>query len=293
MSATPVSILIPAYNEEAAIGGVVEQLKKIRPQDEILVIDDASKDRTAEIARAAGAHVVRHAYNLGYGGALKTGIRHARHETVVFFDADDQFDPEDIQTLVAALDDCDMAVGERPKGSGALSRRSGKWFLYRVANYLVGHEIPDLNCGLRAMSRDLAMQFLHLLPNGFSLTTTITLAAMRSGYQVRYLPIRLKSRTTGRSRVSFNDFFRTMLLIVRMIALFAPLKIFIPSSLALVALALPFTVYDLIHFNIGDTTVLLWLAAMVVFFFGLLADTVALVSRQGPGKTPLPPIERG
>ena len=293
MSSNPVSILIPAYNEEAAIGLVIERLKKLRPNDEILVIDDASKDRTAEIAKAAGAHVVRHNYNLGYGGALKTGIRHARHEIVVFFDADDQFEAEDISKLVEALDACDMAVGERPKGSGALSRRSGKWFLYRVANYLVGHDIPDLNCGLRALRRDLALNFLHLLPNGFSLTTTITLAMMRSGYQVHYLPILLKSRTTGQSRVSFQDFFRTMLLIVRMIALFAPLKIFIPSSLALVAVALPFTAYDLWHLNIGDTTVLLWLAAMVVFFFGLLADTVALVSRQGQDKSSLPPVERG
>ncbi len=293
MSANPVSILVPAFNEEAAIDSVVRQLKALRPHDEILVIDDASQDRTAELAKAAGAEVVRHSYNLGYGGALKTGIRHARHGTVVFFDADDQFHPEDIGRLVEALKDCDMAVGERPKGSGALSRRSGKWFLYRVANYLVGHEIPDLNCGLRALPRDLAMQFLHLLPNGFSLTTTITLAVMRSGYQVHYLPVGLKSRTTGKSRVSFRDFFRTMLLIVRMIALFAPLKIFIPSSLALAAVAIPFSVYDIWHRNIGDTTVLLWLAAMVVFFFGLLADTVALVSRQGPGKNPLPPVERG
>ena len=107
------------------------------------------------------------------------------------------------------------------------------------------------------------------------------------------LPVRLKNRTTGKSRVSFKDFFRTMLLIIRMIALFAPLKIFIPSSLGLIALAIPFTVYDIYHRNIGDTTVLLWLSAMVVFFFGLLADTVALVSRQGQGKAPFPPVERG
>ncbi|MFO1462218.1 MAG: glycosyltransferase family 2 protein [bacterium] len=293
MSASRVSILIPAFNEAAAIGSVVAQLKQARPHDEILVIDDASTDGTAEQAKAAGAHVVRHFHNLGYGGALKTGIRHAEGEILVFFDADDQFDPSDIAALVAALDECDMAVGERPKGSGALSRRSGKWFLYKVANYLVGFDIPDLNCGLRALRRDLALQFIHLLPNGFSLTTTLTLAAIRSGYQVEYLPVKLRSRTTGRSLVSPGDFFRTMLLIVRMIALFAPLKIFLPASLALGLLAVPFSVYDILHFNIGDTTVLLWLAAMVVFFFGLLADTVALVSRQGQGKVSSPPVERG
>ena len=279
--APPASILIPAYNEEAVIASVIEQVRRARPDDEILVIDDASTDRTAEIAAAAGAHVIRHRHNLGYGGALKTGIRHAKHETIVFFDADDQFFPEDIGKLIDALGESDMAVGQRPQGSGALSRRSGKWFLYKVANYLVGYEIPDLNCGLRALRRELAAQFLHLLPNGFSLTTTITLAAIRSGYQVNYLPIQLKERTTGKSRVSMKDFFRTMLLIVRMIALFAPLRIFIPASAFLAALAIPCLVYDIVHRNIGDTTVLLWLAAMMLFFFGLLADTVALVSRQG------------
>jgi len=293
MSPSSVSILIPAFNEEAAIGGVVERLKQIRPNDEILVIDDASTDHTSERAKAAGAHVVKHLHNLGYGGALKTGIRHAKGDVLVFFDADDQFDAEDIAPLVHALESCDMAVGERPKGSGALGRRSGKWFLYRVANYLVGYEIPDLNCGLRAMRRDLALQFLHLLPNGFSLTTTITLASMRSGYQVDYLPIKLRSRSTGQSRVSPGDFFRTMLLIIRMIALFAPLKIFLPCSALLALMAIPFTIHDFLHVNIGDTTVLLWLAALVVFFFGLLADTVALVSRQGQGKVAPPPVERG
>jgi len=290
---SPASILIPAYNEEAAIASVIEQVRRVRPGDEILVIDDASTDRTAEIAGAAGAHVVRHQHNLGYGGALKTGIRRAKHETIVFFDADDQFFPEDINPLVEALGQADMAVGARPQGSGALSRRSGKWFLYKVANYLVGYQIPDLNCGLRALRRSLAAQFLHLLPNGFSLTTTITLAAIRSGYQVNYLPIRLRDRSSGKSRVSFRDFFRTMLLIVRMIALFAPLRIFIPASAFLATLALPCLIYDLFHKNIGDTTVLLWLAAMVTFFFGLLADTVALVSRQGSREISPPSTEEG
>ncbi|HCU24290.1 MAG TPA: glycosyl transferase [Deltaproteobacteria bacterium] len=287
----PISILIPAYNEEQAIAQVITQLKQHRPQDEILVIDDASTDRTSEVAKMAGAHVVRHRFNLGYGGALKTGIRKASHETLVFFDADDQFYPEDIEILVRALDNADMAVGERPQGSGALGRRSGKWFLYKVANYLVKHPIPDLNCGLRALRREWVLNFLHLLPNGFSLTTTLTLAALRSGFQVEYLPIRLKKRETGKSRVSPKDFFLTMLLIVRMITLFAPLRIFLPTSAIFMALALPSLIHDLITWNITDTTVLLWMMSVVIFFFGLLADTVALVSRQGDASQP--PIEGG
>ncbi len=279
MSSTAVSILVPAYNEEKAITQVIERLKKMRPNDEILVIDDASRDRTGELARQAGARVIRHPYNLGYGGALKTGIRHARHEHLLFFDADDQHDPEDIQPLVDALRNTDMVVGARPKGSGALYRRSGKWFLLKVANYLVGRSIPDLNSGLRAIRRRVALQFIHLLPDGFSLTTTITLALMRSGYMVQYIPIRVQPRI-GHSTVSLKDFFRTLFLILRMITLFAPLKIFLPVSGALALIGIPTLLYDLWKGNIGDVTVLLWVMSLLMFVFGLLADTLSLVSRK-------------
>jgi len=288
MNFPPITIIIPAFNEEKAVAGVIQRLKSARPGDEILVVDDASRDQTAKLAEEAGARVVRHQVNLGYGGALKTGIRHARHELLMFFDADDQHDPQDIEAIVSALKDSDMAVGARPKNSGAFYRRSGKWFLYRVANYLVGRKIPDLNSGLRAIRRSLALQFIHLLPNGFSLTTTITLALMRSGYQVSYVPIQVKDRI-GKSTVSLKDFFRTLFLIVRMTTLFAPLKIYLPASLFLLILAIPSLIVDLIHRNIADTTVLLLLMTLVVFLFGLLADTVALVSRRAysdpPAKT--------
>jgi glycosyltransferase involved in cell wall biosynthesis len=279
MSTTPISIIIPAYNEAKAIGPVVERLKKDRSNDEILVIDDASTDQTAQLAEVAGARVIRHQFNLGYGGALKTGIRHAKHETLMFFDADDQHDAKDIQPIVDALKTSDMAVGARPKGSGALYRRSGKWILHKVANYLVGHQIPDLNSGLRAIKRELGFQFLHLLPNGFSFTTTITLAMLRSGYQVAYVPIQIKERI-GKSTLSLKDFFRTLFLIIRMITLFAPLKIYIPTSCILLLVGGPSLIYDIFHHNITDTTVLLWMMAVVIFFFGLLADMVALVSRR-------------
>lgn len=279
MSRAPISIIIPAYNEEKSIQQVVRKLKEVRPGDEILVVNDASKDRTAELAREAGARVISHQTNLGYGGSLKTGIRHARHSVLMFFDADDQHDPADIEAIIAGLVDNDMSVGARPKGSGALYRRSGKWFLHRAANYLVGRKIPDLNSGLRAIHRDYALQFLHLLPNGFSFTTTLTLAMMRSGYQVAYVPISVKQRI-GTSTVSLKDFFRTLFLILRMTTLFAPLKIFLPASLFLLALAVPSLVYDLVHRNIADTTVLLWIMAIFIFLFGLLADMVALVSRR-------------
>jgi glycosyltransferase involved in cell wall biosynthesis len=275
----PITILIPAFNEEKAIASVVERLKKSHPDDEILVVDDASTDQTAKLAETAGARVIRHQFNLGYGGALKTGIRHAQNEILMFFDADDQHDPADIHPIVEALENTDMAVGARPKGSGALYRRSGKWFLHRVANYLVGHPIPDLNSGLRAIRRNLALQFLHLLPNGFSFSTTITLALMRSGFQVAYVPIKVKERI-GKSTLSLKDFFKTLFLIIRMITLFAPLKIYVPVTGLLLLIAIPSLIYDILQHNITDTTVLLWLMTVVIFLFGLLADTVALMSRR-------------
>ncbi len=279
MSASPITIVVPAFNEEKSIAQVVRRLKEVRPHDEILVVDDASTDQTARLAEGAGARVVRHQYNLGYGGALKTGIRHASHSVLMFFDADDQHDPASIEPIVQALKECDMAVGARPKGSGALYRRSGKWLLRRAANYLVGRQIPDLNSGLRAIYREHALQFLHLLPNGFSFTTTLTLAMMRGGYQVEYIPIPIKERV-GKSTVSLKDFFRTLFLIVRMTTLFAPLKIFLPTSLILFALTIPSFIYDIYRRNITDTTVLLGIMSIFIFLFGLLADMLALVSRR-------------
>lgn len=292
MSETPVTIIIPAYNEEKAIAGVIQKLRAARPRDEIIVVDDASTDRTAELAQNSGARTLRHRFNLGYGGALKTGIRHASHPIVVFFDADNQHEPADIQNLLVELGSYDMAVGARPKGSGALYRRSGKWILHRAANYLVGHSIPDLNSGLRALPRDLAMQFLHLLPNGFSFTTTITLALIRSGYQVAYVPIQIQERI-GKSTLSLKDFFRTLFLIVRMMTLFAPLKIFLPAACLLFLFALPSLVWDLVHRNITDTTVLLWLMTLLIFLFGLLADTVALMARRDLRTSSDPPLKEG
>jgi hypothetical protein len=172
-----------------------------------------------------------------------------------------------------------MAVGARPRGSGAWGRRSGKWFLYRVANYLVGRKIPDLNSGLRAIRRTLALQFTHLLPNGFSLSTTLTLALFRSGYRVSYIPIEVQERV-GKSTVSPVDFFKTLFLILRMITLFAPLRIFLPACGLLLIIGIPSLIWDLWHHNITDTTVLIWVMTLVIFLFGLLADTISLVSRK-------------
>jgi glycosyltransferase involved in cell wall biosynthesis len=279
MDAPPDTILIPAFNEAASIDKVIRKIRELCPRQEILVINDGSTDGTEAAARQAGARVINHPYNMGYGAAIKTGVRHARGAHLVFFDADGQHDPKDIPRLLEALGQSDMAVGARPVGTGAWGRRSGKWFLYRVANYLVGRSIPDLNSGLRAIRRSLALQFIHLLPNGFSLSTTLTLALFRSGYRVSYLPIQVQERV-GKSTVSPVDFFKTLFLILRMITLFAPLRIFLPACGLLLLIGIPSLLWDLSQRNITDTTVLIWLMSLLIFLFGLLADTISLVSRK-------------
>lgn len=279
METPAATIIIPAFNEAEVIERVISGIREACPGGEILVVNDGSSDSTESGARRAGARVISHPFNMGYGAALKTGIRHARGTALVFFDADGQHDPKDIPRLLEALKHCEMAVGARPKGSGAWGRRSGKWFLHRVANYLVGRSIPDLNSGLRAIRRPLALQYLHLFPNGFSLTTTITLALFRGGYRVDYIPIEVQRRV-GTSTVSPKDFFKTLFLILRMITLFAPLKIFLPACALLLLIGIPSAIWDLWHRNITDTTVLIWVMALVIFLFGLLADTISLVSRK-------------
>ncbi len=275
----PATILIPAFNEATTISQVIQGLRTKRPDDEILVIDDGSSDGTGILADEAGARVIVHDRNQGYGGALKTGIRHARYENLVFFDGDGQHDPSQIEPLLEKLQNYDMVVGARPKGKGDLGRRTGKWLLQRVANYLVGFSIPDLNSGLRALRKNRIKPFIHLLPDGFSLTTTITLALLRSGFLVAYIPISYIPRT-GNSTVSPKDFFKTLILIGRMIILFAPLKIFMPLTALLALATLPILIHDLLQKNIGDTVVLLGSTTLIIFVFGLLADAISLVSRK-------------
>src|SRR5581483_10165500 len=227
-----VSIVIPAFNEEQSLPGVLAELRAwMQRGAEVIVVDDGSTDKTARVAADAGARVIRHRHNRGYGASLKSGIRAADHDIVVTFDADGQFDTNDIAKLVEALNDSDMAVGVRPHGAGSPTlRKPGKWLLGKTANYLAQTRIPDLNCGFRALPTETALHFLNLLPNGFSFTTTLTLAMFKDGYNVAYLPITVRPRTTGKSSVRVADGFNTLLLIIRIIALFDPLKVFLPAS---------------------------------------------------------------
>jgi glycosyltransferase involved in cell wall biosynthesis len=281
---TNVSIVIPAFNEEQGLPRVLENLREwMRRGAQVIVVDDGSADNTAHAAQAGGARVIRHRHNRGYGASLKSGIRAAERDIVVTFDADGQFDTNDIEKLVDALGDSDMAVGVRPGGAGSPTiRKPGKWLLGKTANYLAQTQIPDLNCGFRALPVETALRFLNLLPNGFSFTTTLTLAMFKDGYNVAYLPVTVHPRTTGKSSVRIADGFNTLLLIIRIIALFDPLKVFLPASALLFLAGIGYWIFDSIalgRLNIPSGAVILIVSAIMVFMFGILADQVSAMRR--------------
>lgn len=279
-----ISILIPAYNEQASIENVLKGLAEWKARAEIIIVDDASTDRTAEIAERAGYRVIRHRINRGYGAALKTGIRAASGDIIVMMDADSEHNAAQISRLLDNFDDNDMVVGARGKGSHApVIRRPGKWLLSKVANYLAQTSIPDLNSGFRAFRKDVTKLFLHILPNGFSFTTTLTLALFKEGYNIAYVPITTSPRV-GTSTVNpVRDGVNTLMLIIRIIALFDPLRVFVPTSAVLFLIGILYWVLDIVlrqRLNIPSGAIVLMLASVIIFMFGILADQVSAIRRE-------------
>lgn len=282
-NAPHVTIVIPAFNEADTVAQTVGELRRLYPAHELLVVDDGSTDDTGGLAREAGARVLRNAVNRGYGASLKQGMRKARGSIVVFIDADGQHDCRDVARLVEHLDDNDMVIGARTGKATTTQRKPGKWLLSVVAQHLVGQRIPDINSGLRAFRREEALRYLAILPNGFSLTTTLTLAMLKDGYAVHFVPITIQPRGGGRSTVKyFRDGMKTLLLILRAIMLFNPLKIFAPLSALLFLFGLAYTVATLVaEQNISDAGMLLLLSGLGALALGLLADQIANLRRGG------------
>ncbi len=288
----PISVVIPAFNEEAAIRDQILALQAldVHPDSEIIVVDDGSADRTAEVAEAAGVTVLRHRRNRGYGAALKTGIREARHDIIVILDADGTYPVEHVPQLVRALEHADMAVGAR-QGRDAripLVRRPAKWVLGWLANVVAAQKIPDLNSGLRAFRRDLALHYFPLLSEGFSFTSTITLGLLADGYRVTYLPISYHHRV-GRSKITPRHFMDFLILVLRTAMLFHPLRVFVPLALFVGGLGFLKFIFDVASLFLRVSTlrwslifqpvlstsaILLLLAALQLILVGMVADGV-------------------
>lgn len=281
-----VSVLIPAFNEQSTIAELIEKVSSAGNWLEILVVDDGSSDRTSEAARSAGARVVRHPYNKGNGAAVKTAIREAQGELVLLMDGDGQHDPEDVQKIVEHLPEYDLVVGSRAwDAQASLSRGLGNLLLARLASYLCGQKIPDLTSGFRAARRDRMQEFLHLFPNGFSYPTTSTMAFVRAGYNLRFVPIDGKQRTaTSSSKMRpWREGLRFLVIILRMITLFSPLRVFLPIAGLFFALGFGYMVYTIVtEVHVTNTSVLLLTASAVLFLFGLLSEQIAYLRLQPP-----------
>jgi len=284
-----ISIVIPAFNEE---GAITDGLRDVRTamegcgyDYEIIVVDDGSQDRTAELARnEAGVQVLTLPENLGYGAALKSGIRRAQYDIIVITDADGTYPAHYIPELVAQLGQYDMVVGARigDHVEVPLVRRPAKWLLRILAGYLAGRHIPDLNSGLRVMRKDLVVRFAHLLPSGFSFTTTITLAALCSSSLVKYSSIDYHARI-GESKIRPGHAFDFLLLIVRTIVYFNPLKIFLPIGAILFLGGMVKFVIDLSYGDLSETAVLGFIGAAVLWAVGLLSDQISKVAMKSSG----------
>jgi hypothetical protein len=277
-----VTVIVPALNEADAIGRVVGDLVALYPEYEVLVVDDGSTDRTAEIAAAAGARVIRHEWNEGYGASLKTACRAARGDIVVCFDADGQHNPDDVQRLVDEIGPHDMVVGTRSRDSyEPLVRQPGKACLVAFANFLAGVTIPDVNSGLRAFKRDVILRYLHLMPMGFSFSTTSTFAMLKSGRPVKWVPIKVAKRI-GKSSVSQSRHgLQALLLMVRLTTLFEPLKVFLPVSGVFALVAIGFLIANLhAGHNVPQTSVIMSVSSIMVFLMGLVMDQVAALRRE-------------
>ncbi len=279
-----ISIVIPAFNEEKGIRPGLERIIEMgfHEKYEVIYIDDGSTDETFSIISQFPVKCYRHFVNKGYGAALKTGIRKAKGDKIVILDSDGQHDPKYIDQLISMLENYDMVIGERTDDSFQVKRRQkGKRLIRLVGEHLVEQKLPDYNSGFRGFDRKLISEMLHIMPNGFSFSTTSTLAFLKEGYTIGTFPIVVEERIGRSSNVKFvKDGSKTMLLLVRIIMLFNPLKIFFPASVWMLLIGSGWGVAG--YFIAGrfpNSAVLVVIMGMFIFFIGLLADQIALLNR--------------
>lgn len=277
------TVVIPAFNEAGSIASVVAGLRQAARWPEIIVVDDGSVDDTEARARGAGARVVRHPYNKGNGAAVKSGIRHASTPFIVIVDADGQHRPSDAVRLVSRLGEFDLVVGARaPQTQASLARRVGNAVLNGVAGYLTQQPIPDLTSGFRAARREHLVEFLHLLPNGFSTPTTTTLAFIKAGYSVRFEPIDAAKRQ-GTSKIRLgSDGVGFFLILLKVITIYSPLRIFVPISVASFLLGAAYAAWTILtQSHVTNSSVLLIVLSVVIFLVGLISEQISSLRFEG------------
>ena len=278
-----VSIIVPAFNEEPAIAPLVQALRAGGAWHEIIVVDDGSSDATAEKARGAGATVVRHPYNKGNGAAVKTGIRRASGDFVLIVDGDGQHRAADAARLVSHLGEYDLVIGARSTDTQATHARwLGNAALNWLASYLTQRQVQDLTSGFRGARRSLLREFIHLLPNGFSTPTTTTLAFIKAGYNVRFEPIDAAARV-GQSKIRLaRDGVRFLLIVMKIITLFSPFRVFLPISVASFLLGAGYAAWTIAtQSHITNSSVLLIMLAVIVFLVGLVSEQIAAMRFEG------------
>lgn len=282
-----VTIAMPAFNEGHGIAQVIAAVQAEVPEAEVLVVDDASSDDTASAAEAAGARVVRHPYNKGNGAAIKTAIRNTRTDVLLIIDADGQHNPADIARLLQYMDRYEMAVSVRSAESHASRARGiGNMLLARFASYVAGMEFADLTSGFRAMRTDVIREFVHLLPNRYSWPTTSLLCFAKAGYSIKFVPIEARKRAGGQSQQKLvRNGFKFLTIILRIVMLFSPLRVFFPVSLIMLTLSLLAYLASVFvggrWLHIPGATQALFTGAIVVFMFGLLAEQIVALGLIG------------
>jgi len=272
-----VSVIIPAYNEVENIGEIVGRIRSLYPDFEIIVVNDGSTDGTREAAEKAGSVVYDHPYSIGNGAAIKSGIRKAKGDVLVFMDGDGQHDPEEIDGLLSFFPAYDMVVGSRKSGSQAsLGRLAGNAIFNRLASYVAKFHVEDLTSGFRAVKAEMARDMIYLLPNTYSYPTTITLSVLRNGRSLKYTPINVAKRVSGSSNIHiFRDGIRFFMIIVKICTLFSPFRVFLPVSGTLFLTGLVYYLYTFItQGRFTNMSGLLFTTAVIIFMMGLVSEQI-------------------
>jgi glycosyltransferase involved in cell wall biosynthesis len=282
--AKKLSIVIPAYNEEKRIGKVIQGIKEVSTgieECEIIVVDDGSRDLTASIAEKSGVRVVRHPFNMGYGAALKSGIKAAKNQEIIFFDADDSFYPEDIFKLLEYSNDFDMVIGARTLKEGENHGRAFlRWLFTKFSSFLVGRKFRDVNSGFRFVKRSLVMKLLPLLPERFSITTTMSIFLFKRGCSIVEVPIAVKKQSKGNKLKVIRDGLGFPYLALRISMYYDPFKVFSPIVFLLLSLGLVKSIFDLLVIrNITDSSIFLALSGIQLLILALLGDLIVKIKQ--------------